>query len=157
MPGRSLIRAALLAPAMFLVVGASGSSISPGLWQLRNTPGIATLDGKELDDLPLGPIKIQELCIAPADTVDPVAFFARDTKEQCQITNGSAAGGKVDISGRCPNPEEETEGSMKLSGRYDAESYELDFATTAEDFQGVMTFSGKLTGKRIGACKPVGA
>lgn len=154
MSGYRLIRAAVIAPAMLLAIGASDASIAPGLWEVRNTPGIATLDGKELDDLPLGPIRSEEICVAPADAADPVAFFARDTKSDCSITSGSAAGGKVEISGRCPNPEEETEGTLKLSGRYDSDSYELDFATTAEDFQGVMTFSGKLSGKRLGACKP---
>ncbi len=157
MAGRAWLRAALLAPATLLTIGAANPNLSPGLWQVRNTPGVATLDGKELDDLPLGPPKVQEICVAPAEAADPVAFFARDTREDCRITSGNLAGGKVEISGRCPNPEEQTEGTMKLSGRYDSESYELDFATTAEDFQGVMTFSGKLTGKRIGACKPPAA
>jgi hypothetical protein len=41
---------------------------------------------------------------------------------------------------------------VKLSGHYGPDRYEIDFATRAEDFQGVMTFSGKLTGRRIGAC-----
>ena len=152
-----LLRAVALAPALFLVVGASDASISPGLWQVRNTPGVATLDGKELDDLPLGPIQNQEVCVSAAEAADPVAFFARDTKNECRITEGTASGGTVRISGRCPNPEEEREGTMKLTGRYTSNSYEIDFATTSEDFQGVMTFSGKLTGKHVGACKPSGA
>ena len=157
MAGDALKRLALLAPLLVLGTGASAPSLSPGLWQVLNTPGVATLDGKELDDLPLGPVKVQEICVAPSDAADPIAFFARDTKDECQIVSSKADGGKVEINGRCPVPEEEREGTLKLSGRYDSESYELDFATTAEDFQGLMTFSGKLTGKRIGACKPGGA
>ena len=157
MAGHALIRAAYLAPLLALATGASAPSLSPGLWQVRNTPGVATLDGKELDDLPLGPVKVQEICVAPSDAADPIAFFARDTKDECQITSSKADGGKVEITGRCPVPEEQREGTMKLTGRYDSDSYEIDFATTAEDFQGLMTFSGKLTGKRVGACKPGGA
>ena len=151
------VRAAVLAPALLLLVGASDLTIAPGLWQVRNTPGTATLDGKELDDLPLGPVQTQEICVSAADAADPVAFFARDTKDECRITKGVAADGRVDITGNCPNPEEEREGTMKLTGRYTADSYEIDFATTSEDFQGVMTFSGKLTGKHVGACKPAAA
>lgn len=150
----SLFRAVALAPAFLLLIGASSPSISPGLWQVRNTPGVATLDGKELDDLPLGPIQNQEICVSAADAADPVAFFARDTKDECRITDGTAAGGRIDIKGSCPNPEDEREGSMKLAGRYTSTSYEIDFATTSEDFQGVMTFSGKLSGKHVGPCKP---
>lgn len=141
------------APAMILLLaGAADAPLASGLWEVTNTPGVATLDGKVLDDLPLGEIRTQQICLAAAEAGDPVAFFARDTKENCQITSSNAAAGKVEIAGRCPNPDEGTEGTMKLSGRYASDSYELDFATTAEDFQGVMTFSGKLKGRRVGPC-----
>ena len=146
------VRIAALASPLVFLVGATDMPLTPGLWEVRNTPGVATLDGKVLDDLPLGEIRTQQICLASAQAADPAAFFARDTQENCRITSASTAAGKVEISGTCPNPEEGNEGSVKLSGRYAADSYELDFATTAEDFQGVMTFSGKLTGRRIGAC-----
>ncbi len=90
--------------------------------------------------------------MAASEAAEPATFFARETQGVCSVTSSDVTAGKVAIAGSCPNPEEGTVGSMKLSGRYDSASYELDFATTAEDFQGVMTFSGKLSGKRIGAC-----
>jgi hypothetical protein len=145
-------------PALLTLVGVplllAGSDVklTPGLWELVNTPGVATLDGRELDDLPLGPIKKQEVCLAAAEAADPAAFFARDTTADCRITRASLAGGKVDIAGACPNPEEGNEGALTLTGRFAPDRYELDFATRAEDFQGVMTFNGKLTGRRIGHC-----
>ena len=135
-----------------LLLASADITLTPGKWQVTNQPGVATLDGRELDDLPLGPIKTQELCLAAADAADPASFFARDTAADCRITSAKLAGGKVEIVGACPNPDDGHEGLLKLSGRYSADSYELDFSTRAEDFQGVMTFSGKLTGRRIGTC-----
>ncbi len=135
-----------------LLLAASDAGLQPGLWEVINTPGAATLDGRELDDLPLGPIKTQQLCLGASDLADPARFFARDTAADCRIVSADLARGRVRIAGACPNPEEGNEGALELSGRYDATSYQLDFATRAEDFQGVMTFSGKLTGRRIGDC-----
>jgi hypothetical protein len=135
-----------------LLLAASDAQLRPGLWEVVNKPGVATLDGKELDDLPLGPIKTQQVCLAASDAADPARFFARDTAAECRIVKSSLAGGQVAILGACPNPEEGNEGSVELKGQYDAQSYRLDFATRAEDFQGVMTFSGTLSGKRIGEC-----
>lgn len=152
MAKRGWLRAAAIAAPALMLAAAADTPLSPGLWEVRNTPGVATLDGKVLDDLPLGEIRTQKICLAPTQAADPVAFFARDTQQDCKITAASAAAGKVDIKGRCPNPEDGNEGTMSLSGRYAADSYELDFATSAEDFQGVMTFSGKLSGRRIGPC-----
>lgn len=153
---RIVARHALKRTAAFLsallLVAASDTSLAPGLWEVRNTPGVATLDGKVLDDLPLGEIKTRKICLAAAEAADPVAFFARDTKGECRITSGTAAAGKVAIAGVCPDPDEGNDGTVKLDGRFSSDSYELDFATKAEDFQGVMTFSGKLTGKRVGPC-----
>ena len=147
-------RAGLLtiAAAAPLLLASADTALAPGLWELVNTPGVATLDGRELDDLPLGPVKKQQLCLAAADAADPAAFFTRDTAADCRITSARLAGGTVEIVGACPNPEEGNDGVLKLSGRYAGDRYELDFATRAEDFQGVMTFSGKLTGRRLGDC-----
>lgn len=149
--GAFLRAAALASPALFLAA-ATDTALAPGLWEVRNTPGVATLDGKVLDDLPLGEIRTQQICLAGSQAADPAAFFARDTQADCRITSGRAAAGQVEIKGSCPNPEEGNEGTMSLSGRYGSDSYELDFATKSEDFQGVMTFSGKLSGRRIGPC-----
>ncbi len=112
---------------------------------------MATLDGKVLDDLPLGEARTERVCLASALASDPVAFFSR-AQQDCRITSATAAAGKVDISGSCPSPEDGSEGMMKLSGRYSSDDYELDLDTSAEDFQGKMTFSGKLVGRRIGPC-----
>lgn len=142
----------MVLPAIMLGAAVGDTTLTPGLWEIRNTPGVATLDGQVLDDLPLGEIRTQKLCLAAADVADPAAFFARDTQADCRITTVAADGDRIDIVGVCPNPDEGVEGALKLSGRYGPDSYELDFSTRAEDFQGVMTFSGRLTGRRVGSC-----
>jgi Protein of unknown function (DUF3617) len=152
MAERRLKRAALLAAPLLFLAAATDTPLSPGLWEVKNIPTAMSLDGKLLDDVPLGEAKTQRICLASAQAADPAAFFARDTQEECKLTQATAAAGKVDIKGTCPNPEEGNEGSLSLSGRYASDSYELDFSSTAEDFQGVMTFKGKLTGRRIGPC-----
>ena len=136
----------------FLLIAAGDAPLEPGLWEIRSIPGKATLDGKVLDDLPLGESRTERVCLASAQAADPATFFARDTTQDCKITSSDTAAGKVDISGRCPSPEEGSDGTMKLSGRYSSSSYELDLVTSAEDFQGKMTFSGRLAGRRIGPC-----
>jgi hypothetical protein len=150
--GKGASRPAAAALIGLILIAATSAPLEPGLWEIRSTPGTATLDGKVLDDLPLGDARTERVCLASAQASDPIAFFARDTQQDCRITSASAAAGKVDISGSCPSPEDGSEGTMKLSGRYSSESYELDLATSAEDFQGKMTFSGKLEGRRIGPC-----
>lgn len=147
--GGLALAAVLAAP---FVLAAADGMLAPGLWEVTMTPGAATLDGKLLDDLPLGEARIERVCLAAAEAADPAAFFARDTKDNCRIVSSHATAGKVEIAGACPNPDEGSDGTMKLSGRYASDSYELDFATTSEDFQGVMTFSGKVAGRRVGPC-----
>ena len=103
--------------------------LEPGLWEIRSIPGAATLDGKVLDDLPLGESRTERVCLAAAQAADPAAFFARDTQQDCKITRSNTAAGRVDISGSCPSPEDGSDGTMKLSGRYSSDSYELELAT----------------------------
>ncbi|HEV2078857.1 MAG TPA: DUF3617 family protein [Allosphingosinicella sp.] len=147
-------RIALVAavPGLILLLGAGDVPLSGGLWEIRNTPGVATLDGRELNELPIEPIETQKICISPAEAADPVRFFARDMDEGCTIKSASAAGGKVKIVGTCPNQIEGPDGSFELTGGHSAEAYEIDFATTAFGDNGRMTFSGKLNGRRVGDC-----
>ncbi len=143
---------AALAPALLLLAAAGDSPIAQGLWETRNTPGVATLDGRPLDNLPLGDIKTDQLCLGGAAAADPVRFFARDLDQGCTIASGTASAGKVRIEGTCPNQLEGPDGTFLLTGRYDRGSYEIDFATSAVGDNGRMTFSGKMTGRRIAAC-----
>ena len=148
-------RIAALAPALLLLAAAADSRVAQGLWETRNTPGVATLDGRPLAELPLGEIKTDKLCLSGAAAADPVRFFARDLDQGCTIASGRASGGKVRIKGTCPNQLEGPDGTFLLTGRYDRNSYAIDFATTAVGDNGKMTFSGRMTGRRVAACPRV--
>jgi hypothetical protein len=145
-------RIAALAPALLLLAAAADSPIAQGLWETRNTPGVATLDGRPLAELPLGEIKTDKLCLSRKAAADPVRFFARDLDRGCTIASGKASGGKVRIQGTCPNQLEGPDGTFLLTGRYNRHSYTIHFATTAVGDNGKMTFSGKMTGRRVAAC-----
>ena len=144
--------AAALSALSLLLLAAADAPLAPGQWELRNTPGVATLDGRELHDLPLSEIKTQSLCLAASEVSDPARFFARDLGEDCSIAKAKVAGGEVRIAGTCPNQLEGPDSSFELRGRFDSGSYEVDFATKAVGDNGTMTFSGKMTGRRVGAC-----
>jgi hypothetical protein len=141
------------APLLLLLVGASsGSALDPGLWELRNTPGVATLDGRPLKDLPLGPIKTDRMCLTPSQAASPAQFLIRDLGQACTVESSTVARGRLRIAGRCPNQVEGPDGRFELSGKYRRNSYDVRFATTAIGENGRMTFSGRMTGKRVGAC-----
>ncbi len=140
------------APAFLLLLAAGDTRLSPGLWEVRNTPGVATLDGRPLAELPIGPIKTQTLCLGAAELNDPARFFARDLDPACKVSSSRARGGMVKIGGTCPNQIEGPDANFSLSGRFGRARYEVDFETVAIGNNGRMTFSGKMTGRRVGAC-----
>ncbi len=145
-----------IAAASSLLLAAGDAPLASGLWEIRNTPGVATLDGRPLVDLPLGPIKTQTLCLGSAETKDPVRFFARDLGQDCAIATASVAGGRVKIVGSCPNQLEGPDSTFELAGKVSTDRYNVGFATTAIGENGRMTFSGKMTGRRVGACGAAG-
>jgi hypothetical protein len=147
-----LVHAACGAVLSLLLLAAGDAPLIAGKWEIRNTPGVATLDGRPLSELPLSPIKSETICLAVADAADPVRYLTRDMGEDCTVAKGSVAGGRVAIGGTCPNQLEGPDGSFELSGSVGAEEYEVDFATTAIGDNGKMTFSGKMTGRRVGDC-----
>ena len=148
-PGRAF---AIGAAASSLLVAAADTPLASGMWEMRNTPGVATLDGRALDDLPIGPIKTEMVCLSAAEAAKPVGFLTRDLGADCTVSSGTVADGRVKVAGRCPNQVEGPDGTFELAGRLGGNSYEVDFATSAIGENGRMTFSGKMTGRRIGSC-----
>lgn len=148
----STITRSAIALASLSLVGAADLRLQPGLWEIRNTPGVATLDGRALAELPIGPIKTETICLAASDVADPARFLARDIGQDCRTGKATAVAGKVEIAGTCPNQVEGPDSTFELKGRFESGRYEVDFATTAIGENGRMTFSGKMTGRRVGAC-----
>jgi hypothetical protein len=139
-------------PLLLLLAAAADAPLRSGLWETRNTPGIATLDGRALKDLPIGEIKTDRVCLSAPAAADPVRLFARDLPAGCTVASGKASRGTVRIKGTCPNQLEGPDGTFSLTGRYSRDRYDIAFATTAVGNNGTMTFSGRMVGRRIGAC-----
>ncbi len=147
------MRIVRLVPAALLVAAAPSAPLRPGLWRFTNTPGAATLDGRALSELPVSPPTSETVCLTPADADAPARWLARDLLGDCTLTKTGMIGGAVDIAGACPASDEgRAPGSLRLTGRYTATSYDLRFATDAHGENGTMGFAGAMTGARVGDC-----
>jgi hypothetical protein len=130
----------------------SAPALRPGLWQVESTPQVATLDGRRLAELPYTAPPPQAICLTAAEAADPATWFARDSAG-CTLTRRAVSGGNVAIEGSCPSPDAgRARGSVRLTGRYNADSYAVRFATIVNGDNGRMGFDGMMTGKRIGDC-----
>ena len=139
--------------AVLLLGAAPSARLHPGLWEIRNDPDAATLDGKVLHDLPLDAIRPQQVCMTPAEAADPATWLARDSAADCTLTKRRLGGGKVDIAGSCPAQEEgKPAGSLRLGGTWAPERFAMRFRTTSFGSNGTMGFSGTMVGRRIGDC-----
>jgi len=147
---RALLAVAGLAGCVSTAV--SDGPLSPGLWEISNRPGTASLDGRVLNELPLPPQRPERVCLSAAQAADPASFLAGTSGAECKTSKAALAGGKVRIEASCANPDGGRDGTMLLTGRYGGQSYKIDFATTAYGDNGTMRFSGKLAGRRIGDC-----
>ena len=148
---RRNFRLLAILPAALLAGASKDVRIEAGLWEVVNTPGVATLDGRALSDLPLFEIETEQVCLSDAEAANLAALLPGGTRDECRITETLMAGGVLKVRGICPNEGFE-DGSFRLDGRYQAGRYEVGFETTAYGDNGRMTFSGKLVGRRVGDC-----
>lgn len=140
------------AAALMLVAAAPASPLRPGLWQVGSTPQRATLDGRRLAELPYAPPPPQLVCLSAAAAADPAAWFARDSSD-CTLSRRDVAGGKVAIEGTCPSPDDgKPRGTVRMTGHFTPDRYDLAFATIVNGDNGRMGFDGSMTGKRVGDC-----
>ncbi len=135
-----------------LILLLAAPALEPGLWEQRNDPGAASLAGRPLNDLPLDAIKADRICLTPADAADPAKWLSRDTAADCTLTRSAVAKGLVDIAGTCQAEEGRKPGTVTLTGRYERDAFDIAFSTTTDTAQGSMAFSGRMRGRRVGAC-----
>lgn len=137
-----------------LAVAAAPAGFAPGQWEMMSAPGIATLDGRALGDLPYTASTAPDrVCLSAADVQDPATLLSRTVAQGCTFTRRSVAGGRIDIAGTCaPQAPGLAGGTVRLTGRWTPVSYEVRFTTSNPSENGVMGFSGTMTGKRIGPC-----
>jgi len=126
--------------------------VRPGLWEVVNRPGVATLDGRTLDSLPLFKIEPERLCLDRAKAVEPATFLPGELRENCRITETRIEGSQIVVKGSCPSLDGGEDGTLLLKGKLEPERYSVDFETSAAGDNGLMTFSGTLSGRRLGEC-----
>ncbi len=138
-----------------LILSAASPALQPGRWTIASAPTGATLDGRKLDDLPYAaPSSPDTVCLTAIDAADPAAWLARDVAKGCTFEGRHLTGGRVDLTGTCaPQAPGLARGTLQISGRWSATSYDLTFATTNPSETGVMGFTGTMTGRRTGACR----
>ncbi|HEU0045128.1 DUF3617 domain-containing protein [Sphingomonas sp.] len=143
----------LLIALPLLLAAASPAGFTPGLWQVTSAPGTATLGGRSLGDLPYdAPATPGEVCLSAADAANG-AWLARDLGPGCTLTSRKLVKGRIDLAGTCaPQAPGLARGTVRITGRWTTTSYDLRFTTRNPSENGVMGFTGTMSGKRIGAC-----
>ena len=76
----------IAACSLLLLVGAAEPGLEGGQWEVRNTPGVATLDGRSLSELPIGPIKTETMFLGRFDAAGLARLLVSDLGEDCTIT-----------------------------------------------------------------------
>ena len=93
------------------------------------------------------------MCLSPGEAAAPARWLARDLMGDCALTATGVAGSKVDLAGACPAQDAgQLPGSLRLTGRYTATSYNPCFTTIPHGENGTMGFSGAMTGAGDGEC-----
>ena len=137
-----------------LLAATAPAGFQPGRWLVSSEPATATLNGRPLGDLPYqAPTEPQYLCLTPTQVADAAAWLTHDAAADCTLTRRSLASGRVNLTGSCaPVSPGASRGTVSFTGRWTPTSYRVRFATTTASENGVMGFSGVLTGRRVGEC-----
>lgn len=147
------MRPLLLALAPVLLLAATPAGFLPGRWELTSKPGTASLDGRPLGDLPYMATAPESVCVKAAELRDPATWLSRDVPRTCTVTRRKVTGGNVDIAGTCaPQAPGLARGTVRITGRWTPTGYDLRFVTANPSENGVMGFTGTVTGRRTGAC-----
>lgn len=145
-----------LLAALLLLAATAPAPLQPGRWEVTSTPTGASLDGRPLGDLPYTPPTAPDTaCLTPEAAADPAAWIARDVAQGCTLTRRIVRNGRIDLTASCP-PQDAglARGTVRLTGRYTADSYHLRFVTANPSENGVMGFTGTVSATRVGACRP---
>lgn len=137
---------------------ASETFIRPGQWQSNTTvtemsmPGLPPQMQAQMKKV----MSAQQAhsfksCVTEADVKRPKEDFFAGKNNQCRYDHFTMTGGKIDAAMRCTN--EGHDETMKLSGTYSAESYEMDMEMNGSGGpEGTMTMKSHTVSHRIGEC-----
>jgi len=137
----------------------SAMKMEPGQWQATNEILSASAPGlpKGALDQMIGHKTTIENCVTPEQAERPSAnFLAAQKNSDCTYQDFSMEGGRVTGTMSCKGGQAPGTMVMKMDGRYDARSYDLNMEMIASEMpQGMsMNLKARTTGRRIGECKP---
>ena len=131
--------------------------MEPGQWEATNEILSASAPGLPKDALAqmVGQKTTISNCVTPEQAARPSAnFLAAQKNSDCTYENFSMEGGRVTGTMSCKGGQTPGKMVMKMDGRYDARSYEMNMAMNATEMpEGMsMTLTARTTGRRIGDC-----
>jgi hypothetical protein len=94
-------------------------------------------------------------CVSPQEAEKPRAnMLAAQEAANCSSSRAEFVGGRISVAMSCKQPGQPGSSDIKMSGRYDDNSYEMDGDMTVSGPQGMtMAMKTHTTGRRLGDCK----
>ncbi len=135
----------------------SAMKMEPGQWEATNEIVSASAPGLPANALSqmVGQKTTVSNCVTPEQAARPSAnFLAAQKNSDCTYQDFSMEDGRVRGTMSCKGGQVPGQMVMKMDGRYNAQSYELDMEMTASEMpEGMsMVLKAKTTGRRTGEC-----
>jgi hypothetical protein len=132
--------------------------IRPGEWQSDTTvtemsmPGLPPqIQARMKQVMTSQQTHSNKTCVTQADAKRPKEDFFAGKKNQCRYDHFTMAGGTIDAAMHCSSNGHDT--TMKLAGKYSAESYQMDVEMSASGGpERSMTMKSHTISHRIGEC-----
>jgi hypothetical protein len=117
--------------------------IRPGYWESRNKMGIGPIT---LQD------KVEKKCVTPKE-IGKMLDGPSNRHYECTYPTKVVEGGKITMQGQCVHRKKGTKISLRLTGDYEPEAFNM----RATLKWGILTGSGTSSAKRIGDDCPPGS
>jgi hypothetical protein len=135
----------------------SAMKMEPGQWEATNevisasAPGVPEAALKQM----IGQKTTVSNCVTPEQAARPSAnFLAAQKDSDCTYQNFSMDDGRMTGTMTCSGGNVPGKMVMKMNGRYDPTSYDMNMEMDASAMPGgmTMTLKAKTTGRRVGDC-----
>lgn len=150
----------ILAALPLLLAAAPAPPLAPGLWEETLVFALDSVNGSQdmaahmASALP-NP-QPQRACYTDTDLAHPQTLFLAGAEQACRFNRFTMEGGRIAATGECSDGHGQ---SMQVSGTgtYTAAGYDFSFTGTGQAGTLALTFRGRDSGRRVGACPASGA
>ncbi|MEI9850952.1 MAG: DUF3617 domain-containing protein [Sphingomonas sp.] len=132
---------------------------NPGKWESRielldmQMPGMEKMPPAMAEQLKakMAEARVVSSCMTPEDAKRPGSeMFTGDRNNKCTFSNYTLAGGRIDATMVCREPQGEM--TMRMTGTFAPESFVVENEVTGKSAAGAMHSRARVTGKRVGDC-----